>query len=74
MKVPNLPFLVPKKTLRGVFGVDRHTLNDRIRNGVYPLLEWVKDGPTLKATRPSVEDQLDSMRIPEEPTLQQVQA
>mgnify|MGYP001618135469 CR=1 FL=1 len=63
MKVPGLPFLVPKPRLCGVFGIKRHTLNQRIKDGVYSKLEWVKDGPTLKAVRPSIEDQLEAMKV-----------
>lgn len=66
MTLRGLPFLVDKPTLyREVFGVDRGEFRKKVQAGAYPLIVWVNDCGTLKATRPSVERQLEAMRVKE---------
>jgi hypothetical protein len=54
------PYLMSKPDLCAVFGVCRQTLLDRIKEESYKLLIWVDDCGTLKATRSSVERQLEA--------------
>ncbi len=64
MTLRGLPFLVSKPLLyREVFGVDRGEFRKKVEAGLYPLLVWVDDCGTMKATRPSVERQLEAMRV-----------
>lgn len=64
MTLRGLPFLIKNSTLyRDVFGVDRGEWRKKVDAGAYPLLVWVDDCGTRKATRPSVEKQLQAMEV-----------
>lgn len=64
MTIRELPFLVDRPTLyRDVFDVDRGEFGKRVKAGQYPFFVWVKDGGSLKVTRPSLEKQLQSMVV-----------
>lgn len=63
MALPGLPFLVSRPRLCEFFGISRWTLKERVLDGTYNRLEWIKDGSTMKVTRPSMEDQIKAMKI-----------
>lgn len=64
MTLRGLPFLVPNPMLyRDVFAVDRGTWKERVEAGMYPLLVWVNDCGQKKVTRPSLEKQLEALKV-----------
>lgn len=63
MTLRGLPFLIKNSILyTEVFDVDRGEWRKKVKANKYPLLVWVNDCGTMKATRPSVERQLEAMR------------
>ena len=62
------PFLISASMLhRDIMDMDRHIFWEKVEAGDFPLLVWVKIGDRMrKVTKPSLEKQLEALRLREE--------
>lgn len=63
MTLRGLPFLLKRSEVCAVLGISRWTFAERVRDGGYPLLQWVNDHGTEKVVKPSLEKQLDALVV-----------
>lgn len=67
-------FLMTKPKICEALGISMRTLERRLEANAYKRFVWINDNGTMKVTRDSVENQIESMKVnfPKTPTLSEV--